>query len=120
MVADNETGRVLIRMRDAGKRITRGGDVRRRVVETADGTQVGTIRALYIDPVTQLVRYLEVVSPGLPGFSRTKTLVPVEIVIEVTDRVVRIDDNPASPNRIGYSPNLGDWTSRYDSFGPLP
>lgn len=121
MQAASGHDRVLVRMKDTGKRVHRGGDVRRRKVIDAEGTEIGSVRALFFDPATQKVRYMEVVTQGIAGFARARTLVPVTFIIEITDDAVHIDENAsASLEGAKYNPTLGDKSANHDSFGPLP
>ncbi|MEO6999506.1 MAG: PRC-barrel domain-containing protein [Terracoccus sp.] len=100
-------------------------DVRGLEVKDSDGASMGTVADLLIDGRESKVRFLLVEHGGLLGFGKTKTLIPVDAVTQVTEDAVLINlsrDRVASAP--GYAPHLVNdrehHSSIYSHFGYEP
>ncbi len=62
-------------------------DLRDLVVVDPDAHRVGEIDGVVVDPADQRMRMLVVGSGGILGLGRVRRLVPVDAVLEVSDRV---------------------------------
>ncbi len=100
-------------------------DVRGRHVRAKDGESIGKVTDLLVDDRENKVRFLLVEHGGFLGFGETKSLIPVDAVIKITEDNVSIDQSrdrlSAAP---GYAPKLVDdrlyHESLYGYYGYTP
>ncbi|MGI8881205.1 MAG: PRC-barrel domain-containing protein [Jatrophihabitans sp.] len=100
-------------------------DIRGREVKDKDGAGIGKVADLLIDDREEKVRFLLVEHGGFLGFGETKTLIPVDAIIKITEDDVLINqsrDRVASAP--GYDPDLVDdrpyHSSIYSYYGYAP
>ena len=99
-------------------------DVRGYRVVDKDGREVGEVTDLILDRDERKVRSLEVAAGDLFGLGRGRTLMPLEAITRISDRVVSIDQThqhlAAAPR---YNPDLmaqEDVGHLYRHYGLLP
>ena len=101
-------------------------DVRGRRVLDRDGEEIGEVKGLLIDDDERKVRFLDVESGGFLGIGAETRLVPVDVVMNVSDDEVHVDESRervhAAP---AYDPDLVEqpedyWGSYYGHYGRTP
>ena len=83
------------------------GDIRGRWVIDRNGDEIGYVDALLIDDLDRRVRFLLIMSGGIPGSRTRRLLVPVDAVIDVDDDQAVIDQTGERVfNAPSYDPAL--------------
>jgi sporulation protein YlmC with PRC-barrel domain len=104
------TNATLYTLGDRGQTVDgSANDVRGREVRDKDGNGIGKVADLIVDDREGKIRFLLVEHGGFLGFAQAKTLIPVDVVTEITEGSVVIDQ---SRERVagapGYTPDLVD------------
>jgi sporulation protein YlmC with PRC-barrel domain len=116
----------LVPLADTGRTVADPAqDVRGRPVVDSDGSEIGTVADLLVDPDRETVRYLRVEHGGILGFGASASFIPVDAIREVTDERVYVE---TSKERIAgaprYEPELADQREFYEEisgyYGHLP
>ncbi|MDF9816685.1 PRC-barrel domain-containing protein [Streptomyces sp. SPB162] len=91
-------------------------DVRGRRVTDAVGDDIGRVEDLLIDTSERKVRFLLVAHGGFLGFGETKSFIPVDAVVRITDEQVFIDQHAEHvAGAPAYDPELADLPDYYES-----
>jgi sporulation protein YlmC with PRC-barrel domain len=112
------TGIELIKLSDSDRMVgDPAEDIRGRKVQDRDGTDLGRVDDLLIDPDDQKVRMLHVAHGGILGFGATHSYVPIEAIRAIDDEVVHV----AEPKQIVaeapvYDPELIDAAEYYNEL----
>jgi sporulation protein YlmC with PRC-barrel domain len=108
---------VLIKLSDSGQTVLEPSqDVRGRPVRTSDGSDLGHVDDLLIDPEERQVRMLRIKHGGLLGIGAEVSFVPVEVIAQVTaDAVVLTGDRQAIHDAPRYDPELIELDDFYRS-----
>lgn len=120
---DNAT---LIKLSDTDQTVANfHEDVRGRKVKDKDSNDVGTVHDLLIDDQERKVRFLLVEHGGFLGVGETKTFIPIDAIIRITDDSVYLNDTREHIARAPrYDPRLVDnrayYGSIYDYWGHTP
>jgi sporulation protein YlmC with PRC-barrel domain len=99
-------------------------DIRSRRVVDSDGQSLGKIDGLLVDDREEKVRFLRVEFGGFLGIGETKSLIPVEAITKIGDKVVTV--NQTRERIVGapvYDPSLVDdryYDSLYGYYGWAP
>ncbi len=99
-------------------------DIRSRRVVDSDGQSLGKIDGLLVDDREEKVRFLRVEFGGFLGIGETKSLIPVEAITKIGDKVVTV--NQTRERVVGapvYDPSLVDdryYDRLYGYYGWAP
>jgi sporulation protein YlmC with PRC-barrel domain len=116
----------LARLSDTDQTVSkREDDIRGLHVKDRDGTDIGKVDDLLIDPGEERVRFLVVASGGFLGMGAEKSFIPVDAITYVTADEVHIDqqreDVAGAPR---YDPELvedrGFYQDVYSYYGFAP
>jgi len=100
-------------------------DLRDRDAFDAEGTKLGTVKALYVDTSERRLRFLEVTGGGILGIADRTILVPIEAVERYDDNGVYLarTDRPMR-DAPAYDPQLVEqrsyWEGLYGWYGYPP
>jgi sporulation protein YlmC with PRC-barrel domain len=100
-------------------------DLRNRVVRSAGGDELGTVKAMYVDAGERKVRLLTVASGGVLGIGETEVLVPVEAISRIDETGVHLaHEGEQVSGAPRYDPTLvhdrAYWETVYGWFGYTP
>jgi sporulation protein YlmC with PRC-barrel domain len=102
----------------------RSEDIRGRTVYDSNREEVGEVDDLFVDQLSEKVRFLQVSSQGFLGLGRTKFLIPVDAITSISEDLVRISQTREQvAGAPAYSPELVDKrfvTNVYDYYGYDP
>lgn len=105
----------LVKLSNSGQVLSdQDEDIRGLTVKDRDGSEVGKVEDLLIDPDQGKVRMLQLEHGGILGIGATATFVPVEAVTRIGGGEVHIDqtrDRLADAPR--YDPELTDQSDYY-------
>ena len=108
----------LVQLSDSDQIITDpADDIRGRTVLDRDGTDLGKVDDLLIDPEQGKVRFLRIEHGGILGLGATPSFVPVDAVTRVTEDTVYVGE---SRERVAgaprYDPDMFDGSDYYDTL----
>ena len=100
-------------------------DIRGWPVVASDGEEIGSVKALYVDPDKQEVRFLQVASGGVLGFGEEDHLVPIDAIESLDGERVRLSqDRTRVAGSPAYDPALVEdpdyWEGVYGWYGYPP
>ncbi len=125
-MTSNDNNAALHTLGDRGHTVDgSANDVRGREVKDQDGEGLGNVSDLLVDDHENKVRFLLVEHGGFLGIGRTKTLIPVDDITEITRLEVRIDHSLGHvADGPGYDPGLESEPvylgTVYDHYGRAP
>ena len=108
----------LYALGDRGKKIDgSANDIRGLEVKDKDGHAIGRVVELFLDDREQKIRLMLVEHGGFFGFGDTKTLIPVEDDVRITEHAVFITQSREKvASAPGYSPDLIEDRPHHDDI----